>query len=479
VTRGAPAAALLLAGLVLAGPAPRGPGSALGAEEPPLIRLSDWKLERFRYGQGDKIPKKVVALITFNNVGKQQIDGLKSRLTYYASTGEKVLTTGWQFAPFISPGKGRTLKYVEGLVPAFEAYELLVEYRAGDRQYRHTYRSPDPFSLPALWSETPVPGTSKLVLMGREVSPDPRTGRHSLYVRVRNLGEKPASGAAVILEFLGRNRRVLYSFERKLGDGTVPGGKQREYRFSVDRQVKGYAGYRVRLKVDAASSEEALSGGTFSERPELEIAHFQFRRKPKGALLIRARIRNGRKQAVTDPTVVIQLTDKSDPPKPVKKVPFQISGTLRPGQVRAFELTVPECPPFGAFSYEIEFAERSREVVFEPIIAKVASGRVGATRIDVKKGPAGELRFVARLLSRAPYEVTGVKLVISLRGGPNGKVVARCAGGLDRLAAGARARVVAELAGPPKFANFTYRVLYTEPRPAKPVIPERKKRDPG
>ncbi len=451
-------------------------GEAFGAEDVPQIKLSGWKLERFRYGQGDKIPKKVEAHITVTNAAGKNMEGIKSRLTYYASTGEKVKETGWQFATVIRAGGSKEFAYIEGLVPAFEAYEFRIAYTLEGKKCEHLYRSPDPLSLPKLWSDKPVPGTSRLVLVGREVSLDARTRRPKLYVRVKNLGEKPATGAAVILEFLGKDKRVLYTFERKLGNGTVAGGKEKTFNFPVDRVVNGYAGYRVRLKAAKISDEAALSGGVFSERPELEIAHFTFTRKSDGSLYITAKIRNGRDKPVTNPTVVINLTDKSAPPKAVKQVPFEVTGTLKPGEIRAFALTVPKCPPFGAFSYEIEFSERSKDVVFKPIIAKVPPGKVAAARIDVRKGDDGGLRFVARVVSRAPYDVTKVKLLVNLMGGPGGKVVARCAGGIDKLGKGKSAVIVAEAIKPPKFSNFNYRVVYTEPTPPELKLPDRKER---
>jgi hypothetical protein len=462
--------AALLLGLTAVG------GGALGAEDAPQIKLSDWRLARFRYGQGDKIPKKVEAHITVTNTAKKNLEGLKSRLTYYASTGEKVKDTSWQFALVIPAGKSKTFKYVAGLVPAFEAYELRIEYTLEGRKCKYLYRSPDPLSLPKLWSDKPIPGTSRLVIVGREVFPDPRTRRPKLYLRVKNLGEKPATGAAVTLEFLGKGKKVLYTFERKLGNGTVAGGKEKTFNFLVDKVVGGYAGYRVRLKAAKISNEESLSGGVFSDRPELEIAHFKFTRKSDGSLYITAKIRNGRKKAVTNPTVVINLTDKSEPPKAVKQVPFEVTGTLKPGDVRAFALSVPKCPSFGSFSYEIEFSERSKEVAFKPITAKVPPGKVAAVRIDVRKGPAGELQFVARVVSRAPYDVTAVKLLVNLMGGPGGKTITRCAGGIDKLAKGKSAVIIAEVIKPPKFTNFSYRVVYTEPTPPKFKLPDRKKR---
>jgi hypothetical protein len=451
-------------------------GLAAAGENGPQIKLSDWKLARFRYGQGDKIPKKVEAEIKITNTGKQNLEGVKSRLVYYASTGEKVKETQWQFALVIAAGKGKLFKYVEGLVPAFEAYELHLHCTLGGKKHKLVYRSPDPLSLPKLWSDKPIPGTSRLVIMGREVFPDKRTRRPKLYLRVKNLGEKTATGAAVVVEFLGKNGRIIYTFEKKLGDGTVAGGKEKTYNYVVDRAVGGYGGYRVRLKAAAISDEEALSGGLFSDKPELEIAHFKFTRKSDKSLYIVAKIRNGRPKAVTSPTVVILLTDKSEPPKIIKKVPFEVTGRLKPGEIKPFAVTVPRCPSFGSFSYEIEFAERGKEVVFKPITAKVAPGKVGAERIEITKGPGGELRFIARIRSRAPYDVTAVKITFNLMGGPGGKVVKRCAGGVDKLAKGKTVRVVAELARPPKFTNFNYRVTYEEPKKPKFKLPDRKER---
>jgi len=169
---------------------------------------------------------------------------------------------------------------------------------------------------------------------------------------------------------------------------------------------------------------------------------------------------------VTDPTVVLVLLGGGTPPKAVKKVPFVVPGRLAPGKIKPLEITIPGCPVFTNFSYEVEYAERT-EPVFKPVVATVAPGGVGVARVEVRKGPKGELLFVTKLRSRVPHEVTRVKVTFTLTGGPEGKEVGRCAAGLDRLAAGKSATVTAELARPPKFATFTYKVTYTEPRPPK------------
>lgn len=448
--------------------------AARAGEEVPPVKLSDWRLERFRYGQGDKIPKKVVARITAANTGKEPLRGLRARLVYYASTGEKVKETSPQFAMVLPAGGSHPFKFEEGLVPAFEAYEFHLECSVGGEKKKWVWRSPDPFQLPTLWSNEPVKGISRLVLLGREVSPDPRTRLPVLYIRVRNLGEKPAERAAVVLEFVDAKDKVIQKYEQRLGNGTIPGGAEKSYRYTLAKRIAGYKGYRVRLSSAEPSSEEALSGGSFTDKPDLELAEFKFTRKTDGGLHIVAKVRNGRKDPVKDPTAVIILAGKSG--KQVKRVPFEITGRLAPGRIKAFALTVPDCPSFGAFSYEIEYSERTAPV-FKPVTAQVESGKAGVARIEVKEGENGELRFLARVLSRAPHDVTELKVTVSLMGGPRGEVVGRCAGGLDKLAAGKSATVTAELARPPKFSNFTYNVTYKEPTP--PVEKPLKKTESG
>ncbi len=445
-----------------------------GEDGAPPIKLSDWKLARFRYGQGDKTPKKVEAEITVTNTGKENLGRVQSRLIYYASTGENVKETRWQFALVIPAGQKHTFKYVEGFVPAFEAYELQIQYTLDGKQQKHVYRSPDPQSLPELWSDEPVKGVSRLVIVGREVTQDPRTRRPKVYLRVKNLGEKPSTGSKVVVEFLGENARVVYTFEKKLGDGVVAGGAEKTYNYVVPKAIGGYAGCRVKLKADTVSDEDALSGGVFSDAREIELAHFKFTRKPDRSVYIVAKIRNGRKEAVTSPTAIIKLTDKSSPPKTVKQVPFEVTGRLEPGEVREFAVNVPECPSFGGFSYEIEYAERT-EPTFKPVTAEVAPGKVGVSRVEIGKGPKGELRFTATVLSRAPHDVTEIRVIFTLLGGPRAGEVGRLAGGADKLAAGKSTRVVAELVKPPKFSNFTFKINYREPTEPKKVLRDRKK----
>jgi hypothetical protein len=421
-----------LVSLVLAAAAARA-----GEDGAPPIKLSDWKLARFRYGQGDKTPKKVEAELTVTNTGKESLSRVQSRLLYYASTGEKVKETRWQFALVLPAGRAHTFKYVEGFVPAFEAYELQIQYTVDGKQQKHVYRSPDPQSLPELWSDEPLKGVSRLVIVGREVTQDMRTRRPKLYL-------------------------------------LVPGGAEKTYNYAIPKAIGGYSGYQVKLKEDKISDEEALSGGVFSDAEEIELAHFKFTRKPDRSVYIVAKIRNGRKEAVTSPTAIIKLTDKSSPPKTVKQVPFEVTGRLEPGEVREFAVNVPNCPSFGGFAYEIEYAERT-EPVFKPITAQVAPGKVGVSRVEIGEGPEGQLRFTATVLSRAPHDVTEVKVIFTLLGGPKAGEVGRLAGGADSLAAGKSTKVVAELMKPPKFSNFTFKINYREPKEPKKVLRDRKK----
>jgi hypothetical protein len=305
--------------------------------------------------------------------------------------------------------------------------------------------------------------------MGRQVSQDSRTKQHKLYLRVKNLGDQPATSCAVTVEFLDQRGGVVAKWDRKIGDGTVAGGLEQTFEYPITVQVPGHAAYRVKLSVAQKSDEELLSGGEFTSAEEIELAHFKFARKPPNRTLeITAEVRNGKKTPVPNPTVVLLLTDKSTPPKVVKRVPLEITGTLKPGEKRPVQLSVPDVPAFGGYSYEVEYAEKT-ETTFKPVSAQVAAGKAGVARVDISRGPAGELVFTATVQNRAPHEVTELKVEFQLMGGPGGEIVGRCAGGLDKLAAGATSRLKAELAKPPKFANFTWKVNYREPTPPPPL----------
>ena len=461
-----PAAALLAVAACLAAPAPRA-----GEDGEPPLKLSDWQLERSRYGQGDKIPKKVEAKITVTNTGKESMGKVRSQLLYYASTGEKVKETTWQFAVVIAPGRSHTFTYVEGLVPAFEGYEMLFRCEVGGQDFSWTFRSPDPMSLPTFWNDKPIKGTSRLMIVGREVIQDSRTKGHKLYLRVRNLGDQPAAGAAVTVEFLDQKGGVAAKWDKKLGDGTVAGGLEQTFEYPIDIQVPGHAAYRVKLSAAQKSDEEMLAGGEFTKSTEIELAHFKFARRPGGILEISAEVRNGKQTPVPSPTVVLQLIDKSTPPKTVKRVPFEVPGPLAPGAIRPVTVSVPDCPPFSGYSYEVEYSEKT-EPTFKPVAAEVAAGKAGVSRVEISSGPGGELVLTATVQNRAAYEVAELKVEFQLLGGPGGEVVGRCAGGLDKLAAGATGTLRAELAKPPKFANFTWKVNYREPTPP-PALQDR------
>jgi hypothetical protein len=221
---------------------------------------------------------------------------------------------------------------------------------------------------------------------------------------------------------------------------------------------------RVKLSAAKLSDEESLSGGKFSDRAEVEVAEVSFKRTKPTELAIAAKIRNGLKKPVDNPTVVWVFSDKD---KEIKRVAGQVPGKLAPGEIKAFALAIPDCPAFGAFSYEIEYQE-SKEPVFRPVEAEVVEGKAGVTKVELARDPDGTLKFTATVKNRAGHEVTAVNVVFKLVGGPEGKVVGQCAGGLDKLPAGTAATVNAEFLKPPQFANYTYHLTYSEPTPAKP-----------
>jgi hypothetical protein len=442
------------------------PAAPAAGGEQPVVTLSDWKLERFRYGQGDKIPKKVEAHITVTNKADRQIRDLRSKLTYLDSTGETVKETTMQFAAFLDPGKGHVFHFVDGFVPAFEAYEMLLEYQIEGKKHNFLYRSPDPTSLPVLWDNEPVKGAARLVILGREVSGDAKGG-HKLYLRLRNLGDRDATGTKVIVEFRTENGREIGTWKKGLDDGIVPAGKEKVYRLPIDLKVGAYHSYVVRLDTPTQDEETLLAGGSFTNAEEIELAEFKFTRLAARELSLEAKVRNGTKKQVAGPEVVIRLTDKATPPKVLKEIPFEVPGALAPGEIRPVALRVPDCPPFGGYSYEVSYAERTAPV-FAPVTAEVAPGQVGVVQVDLERLPDGTLRFTAKVLSRSPHDVTDVQVIFNLLGGPGGGQVGRCAGGLGRLPAGATSTVIGELTRPPQFASFNFKISYTEPKPAPP-----------
>jgi hypothetical protein len=440
------------------------PFAAARAEDDPPIAFSDWKIERLRYDT-DKTPKVVKAEMKITNTGKASLTDIKSRMVFLEATGAVAKETPWVFEMSLGAGAGKVFTYREGLVPAFEGYELEMICKLDGKEQRWTWRSPDPTELPQLKNTKPIPGISRLVILGRESRRNNQNSQVSVFCRVKNEGEKDALRSQLTFEFLDDNGKILATHEQVLGDGgTVPGGKELVLNINIPTAIPIYNAMRVKLSSAKVSDEEALSGGKFSDRAEVEVAEVAFTRPKPAELAITAKIRNGLKKPVDKPTIVWAFTDKD---KEVKRVSGQIPLRIEPGEVKAFALTIPDCPAFGAFTYEVEYQETT-EATFQPVEAEVAEGKAGVTKIELNKAPDGTLKFKAAVRSRAPHEVTAFSVVFKLVGGADGKVVVgQCAGGLDRLAPGATATVEAELAKPPKFANYTYHVTYSEPTPPK------------
>lgn len=451
-------AAVLAAAAALA----RAPAAPAAEDGEPPIAFSDWKIERFRYDE-NKIPKAVKAEIKMTNTGKEDLTEFKTRIVYYTAAGEMVRETTWQFAMNLAAGKSLVFKYHEGMVPAFEAYELIVGCKMAGKEQKWVWRSSDPGDPPGYRPDKPVAGCSRLVILGREATRDSKTGQARFFCRIKNEGELPAERTAVTVDFLDDKGKVVASHELPVGEGgTVPGGKEVTVNATIPKAVPIYQTCRARLTASKAAGEESLSGGKFTNAAEVEVAEVVFKRPKPPELSVEGKIRNGHKKAVENPAVTWIFTDGG---KEVRRFVYRMEGRLDPAEIRPIKLTVPDCPSFGAYSYEVDFAE-ARAESFPPVIAQVAEGKAGVERIEVTKGEGGALKFTAALRSRAPHEVSAFKVTFLLLG-KNKSKVGECTATLEKLAAGATATLTAEMGNPPPFANYTYNATYTEPTPPK------------
>lgn len=443
---------------------------AFAADDEAPISFSDWKIERFRYDV-DKSPKVVRAELKITNTGKAALTEVKSRMLYFTATGEKVKETQWLPAATLGPGEGKVFVYKESFVPAFEGYELEMTCKLDGKEQKWTWASPDPTELPQPKSTKPLSGVAKLVIIGRESTPETGTGYVKVFCRFKNVGEKAAEKVSLTAEFLDDKGKVLLTHDQPVSaDGAVPGGKEMTLNFTIAKKVPAYHAMRVRLTMAQPSNEDSLSGGKFSDRKELEVAEISMKRTKPNEVVITAKIRNGLAKAVSDPTVVWSLTDKD---KEVKRAAGPVPGKLAPGEVKTFTLTVAECPAFTGFGYEIEFQSApagdgaANNGGFSPTTNEVAEGQVGVARVEPSFDADGTLKLKATVTNRTANEVSTVNVVFKLLGGAEGQAVGQCAGGVDRLAAGASATFTAELAKPPKFATYTFNLTCATPLPPK------------
>jgi hypothetical protein len=264
--------------------------------------------------------------------------------------------------PKLAPGKSAPFRIEVLQLPNFSRYEIYLQYRGTTR----LYLGADPAKLPALRRPSPA----RLALEGRNDAFAGGVFRSG--VVVSNRGETEGDEPTLKLEFCASTGRVLKEAWVPLGPVLEPASED-SFEIAVPgvpafETVKAALFWRVAAGLDLGDSGSPLSG-------DLVLLNCKVDRLNGGVARVSGVLLNGRPAAVSKVQANFRLGRL--------EVPYLLPGVLRPGERRAFQVHVSDCPPLDSAGFSLAFEGAGKE---DPAAAPAAipeSKRVSSRSLDV------------------------------------------------------------------------------------------------
>jgi hypothetical protein len=222
-------------------------------------------------------------------------------------------------------------------VPNITKYELYVEYGTTTHLYMGDEKAP----MPALKKAAPATLT---VVSSKDVRPASFPGDVVLAMTVKNDGGHEAEEPTAVVTFKvrGESQTVRVRLDRAVAAGS-------EDTFEV--VIPGldtYTGYEARatfLAVDGPRPADPPAGAK-----ELVVRSLRMVRLADGTGRISGTFKNGLPVTAGEVAATFYVGKT--------EVPFQLPGTIAPGELRPFEFYLPTCPGFeGGGGYDVAFKE--------------------------------------------------------------------------------------------------------------------------
>jgi hypothetical protein len=326
-----------------------------------LLLLQDGRSPEFtRYEIArERVGHKVVVDAVLLNPAPVELADAKATVLYFDGDDE-IRRSPAVPVPRIPPGKTGSMRIEVAQVPNFSRFEIYLEFRGMTR----LYLGGDPTKLPQLRRPSPA---RLSVESQRILSPAPDL---RLAVSVKNGGESESEEPTLALTF--GTKRVWVRLDEALPPASlhayevvVPGAPAGEPRLST-----------VSVVTDPLPLGDSAPPGA----RELALRRCRIDRLSGGTARISGVLSNGHDGAVGQVQAVFKLGRQD--------VPFNLPGVLKPGESRAFEHYVPDCPPFETAGFSLSFEGASKDA---PAPAPPPSARrTGAERVEI-----GQVRLPA------------------------------------------------------------------------------------
>ena len=436
-------------------------------DEPYKIEVSGWSYSRER--KTITSSNRVTVSFSLKNATKTALNDISATVLFTTGTGEKAAKPLTKKIGSLKPGETQKVTATGEFVPAFSGYDVVVQYvvaQASRLQVKEEWFSSTDTGQPQPRGKNPLEGVASLVLLGRELTPD-RPGRFAGTVHVKNEGTAEAKNLKLTITFFDSKKQKIHEWSGKLGSASLAGGAEENIQFVCPNAPRNYASYELKPGCEDVPSEQALSGGEFTDAAEVEAARFAFSRVGDKSqdLMVRAQVRNGLKTAAGE--IKLALTFYGPKKKEVKKHLVEIPGQIQPGEISRVEFTIAAVPQYEAFEPALSYKTAATE-------AKPAETKT----IQMPKfRNANEVEVV--FTEAAPNDDKSVSLVGALRNGKSAPVkdvvitveFTKADGSApvtaektisDVVQPGEERNFVVKAAGAAGAANYTFKFKYSE-----------------
>ena len=318
----------------------------LSADSP--ISLSDWELQRSRYGAGTMESQTVTMSITVTNSGDQKLTSTKARLVFYTEKGKKIRSTKWSQVGTLGAADSKRLDFKEGRLAQFPAFACEVSYYLEKKKSSNIFHSSNHLVLPELLPKTPYEGISQLIIMAQQIQLS-TVGRSKpkISLWVRNIGALDAVAPKVTIELKGKNKKKVRTIEQTLINKgkDLASGKDAFVDIILKKGLPSeFSGFNISLedntpkpKNNVVKFDEAFTKG------ELSLGHFTFTYNDDGTLQGEFSIFNDTSEDIPRLDANVNLIGANDKAAHSFTVPIE---ELKAGEKRTLKVSDEQAKPF-------------------------------------------------------------------------------------------------------------------------------------
>lgn len=315
------------------------------------------KFEFSRERAGHKVKVDAVLESTLS----VDLDNVRIRATYFDHDREVRVSNTAEIAK-LPPGRPTPVRIEAEQVEKFDNYLVVLE--AGDHLFH--YVGSDLGKPPSLRL---LPAPQLEAIRRSETRPKLFPGTLSLTLAVRNGGVTRALEPTAVVTLLDPGSRPVETCYVRLA-GMLEAGIEETYEITVPR-AREHASVRIALTsllFDVPCQQEQLTSA-----PEFQVGRCRLVRLRDGSARMTGMVKNGLDRPIRRVTVTFQVAGLRH------AVAFR--EPLPPGAPRAFEFTIPKCPPIEeGYSYGVDYEEAPAatrvEVESAPTARRISTRRV-------------------------------------------------------------------------------------------------------